>query len=524
MKARGFDVEKENLKLNNNMSDNALTEGAKEQIETESEPVAEEIIEVYDKRDDDTYKKPGFLIQAKYRSNITSQKIRDLSIMKLQNFQYITPRTDRENLIVLFDKNELARELGEDPSSKAFYRKLKNAAKELTNLQMGIEDPKNGYFRYFQMIPDAEYKNGEFKIEINHAMREYLDEMPPGWTLLDKRDMMSWESVYTYRLYELLKQKAFYSTHYSGKKMGIFKVAYNQYELRLLLGVVNSQLYEVSNILDSTNPPDYKRACEASPEKIHERWDSFKRIINLAIKEINAYENSKIEIIGFSTTKYSDRTVKDVEFEIKLKEIHDKYVAQKENEENKKDDNKEDAEEKRRKLASELTTEAVVFMMTTYSYAVSLGLDIEQTAFSLFCQDSNSDIELVKKCLKKLSEQKGHIKDPVAWVRAAIKANGYDSVDSASDKQANNKQAKNSTNSTSSTIPQLNEFSIIFPGTSDGIPYDILEIGLASGATEEEKKRLNECNDDLLKLRNGEMSVKEYAEKWNKGVYNDNNE
>ena len=101
--------------------------------------------------------------------------------------------------------------------------------------------------------------------------------------------MLSIDNGYGFRLYELLKSKAYYPKGYENRfKSETFLVKYSVAELKLLLGIVNAELDTVQRILRDKESPDYEKAVEVSPEKMFESWSEFRRkVLDVAIKEIN---------------------------------------------------------------------------------------------------------------------------------------------------------------------------------------------------------------------------------------------
>ena len=98
---------------------------------------------------------------------------------------------------------------------------------------------------------------------------------------------MSFDSKYSYRLYEILKSKAFHSKNSSSTEEE-FSLHYGISELKLAVGVVDTNADAVSKMLKKHNPDFDKIVNEVSRDKNFNVWSDFKkRVIDVAVKEIN---------------------------------------------------------------------------------------------------------------------------------------------------------------------------------------------------------------------------------------------
>ena len=278
--------------------------------------------ELFDTYNGDFISKSNILISGKYKSSLQANRINYINNLKLQNGHYtVDPET--QELVVQLHPSEIVKMLNLKKGG-SIYQSLDDVARQLIGTFIGVTDAENEHFRYINLVTESEYENGVLTTRYNPHMKKYLLNLKQNFTKLPRDLMMSWKSNTSYRMYELMRQRAYYPKTYTGARNGVFKITYDVYELRLLLGVVNSNLVEVRKILDGTNPPDYKRACEASPEKLYEDWYAFRRsVIDTAIKEINGKKNCDIEI-EYKTLKKKHGEVYAVEFTIYLKEFYKK--------------------------------------------------------------------------------------------------------------------------------------------------------------------------------------------------------
>ena len=115
--------------------------------------------------------------------------------------------------------------------------------------------------------------------------------------------MLDFKSVYSFRLYELLKSRAYYPKGVN-RKDNSFRVTYDLAELKLDLGVINAELANVKKILNDSAKPNYEAALEAAPEKVFTTWFEFRRnCIDVAVKEINSKKDRTEMFVSYEPRK-----------------------------------------------------------------------------------------------------------------------------------------------------------------------------------------------------------------------------
>ncbi len=248
----------------------------------------------YDKNRDRNgdYQKSNFLIGAKYKSSIQENKIIAIALSKIRQKDY---EIDQGSIICKFKAKDLKIALGAE-DNHSIYKKLDRISKNLTNRSVGWTDPKSNKFDYIAVVTRASYENGTFRIKFNQDLQEYIDGIRGNYTTLSLVTMLQFKNVYSFRLYELLRSKAYYR---KGEERAdeFFEITFQLSELRLLMGIVNANLDSVRNILlENPDYPDYDRAVEASPEKMYADWGDFKRhVVDVAVKEINKITDMAVE-------------------------------------------------------------------------------------------------------------------------------------------------------------------------------------------------------------------------------------
>lgn len=228
------------------------------------------------------YFKSNFLIGAKYKSTLLENKIMAISLSHIQNAE---EDMNTGALISKIPASELRELMGVKGGS--FYNQLDKAAKSMTGKTIGMSNPEKKVFDYIAVIIRAHYEGGIFTLEYNPHMKSYIQDIKQNFTILNLPTMLEFDSVYSFRLYELLKSKAYYPKGID-RRENVFKISFSVSELKLNLGVVNAELDKVKKALHNSKTPDYDKAIEISPEKVFETWYEFKRrALDIAVKEIN---------------------------------------------------------------------------------------------------------------------------------------------------------------------------------------------------------------------------------------------
>ncbi|MCR5232606.1 MAG: replication initiation protein [Lachnospiraceae bacterium] len=243
------------------------------------------------------YVKSNFLIGAKYKSSLLENKVMAISLNKIKDAE-----EDKEGtLIVRLKASELKKLL--DSKSGSFYSQLDKVGSSMTGRVIGMSDPENERFHYMSVINNAHYENGVLTLEYNKNLNGYLKNIKQNFTKLNLETMLDFKSVYSFRLYELLKSRAYYPKGVN-RKDNSFRVTYDLAELKLDLGVINAELANVKKILNDSAKPNYEAALEAAPEKVFTTWFEFRRnCIDVAVKEINSKKDRTEMFVSYEPRK-----------------------------------------------------------------------------------------------------------------------------------------------------------------------------------------------------------------------------
>ena len=243
----------------------------------------------------DLFPKSNSLINSKYKASLMEQKLFNIVLSRLQHRQF-EDEGEIGGLVCTLKASELKNMLGVTGGS--FYTQLKTAAASMTSTTIGYVNDEIEAFKYMSVITSAEYKKGLFTVKFNYELKKYLINEAP-FTVLDLPIILSYRSVYSLRLHEILLSKCYKKkrpgvSHYPKRDSteGKFKIDIGISELKLSLGVVNADSKAVKAILVDSAYPDYDKAVERASEKSFKDWYEFRRgVIDVAVKEINEVDN-----------------------------------------------------------------------------------------------------------------------------------------------------------------------------------------------------------------------------------------
>ena len=333
------------------------------------------------------YVKSNILIGAKYSSSLLENKLIALSLANVDNFY-----PDESGALVSMISVSTIKKLM-NKKGNSLYDQIDEAAQNMQHRVFGIRDPENNRFDYMALIIRARLENGKFYLYFSPFAKDYILDLKNKFTKLSLPTMISFKSVYTFRLYELLKSK-----YYKERTIN-----YSVAELKLEMGIVNADLEAVRKELKGKNTPDFEKAVEVSPEKKLESWREFKRVaLDVAVSEINQSELTDILVDYRPVRKGRGGKITDLVFEVTPKnDIGDVSIMKQE--EVSVSDEGEDKDILLLQIAEILTT--TFSLKETKAIAEAAGYDVSK----------------VKTAYDILTAQKNKIENPVGFMMAAIK-------------------------------------------------------------------------------------------------------
>lgn len=225
------------------------------------------------------FKKHNMLVGSKFKASLLENKVMTLCLsrIKCENID------GQETVYCELRANEIRKIVNAKGGS--FYARLDNIAKGMTGRSIGMTNPKTRSFDYMAVVIRASYSDGIFRVKFNPDLKEYIYNIKTNYTNYTMPILMSFESNYAFRLYEVVK-----SMMYNKRDIQL-----NLAELKFVTGAANAELDSVRRILNGTVNPDYEKALEVTPEEDYARFSDFRtRALEPAIKEIN--EKSDINI------------------------------------------------------------------------------------------------------------------------------------------------------------------------------------------------------------------------------------
>lgn len=264
--------------------------------------------------------KSNLLIGAKYKATTMEQKVTYIAMLKIQERQC---EVKSDGIYVEIPAKEIRRRAHYSSRSGAFYNALKVAAQGMTSNSIGIIDDENHQFSFFTLINKAEYKDGVFTIRFANEFKERLIDLKENYTLLPEYAAMVVSRPQTYPLYQVLKKQCYYPSYYKGVKDNKFIVEISVAELKLIMGVVNSNATEVRKVLMGSggSDKDYEKAVNIannSMESMYKTWNDFNRqCLAPTIAEINEFTDILVDYHTISEGRGGK--IKKIQFIVSVK-------------------------------------------------------------------------------------------------------------------------------------------------------------------------------------------------------------
>lgn len=278
-----------------------------------------------------TYRKSNYLIKAKYKMSLTSEKLFAISLSRLkENFN------NDGKMSVTITKGELRKLLArQDKDGNCviddgnIYRQLLDAANSLHLLAIYIQNDNKKHFHIENIYQTINYNNSDLYFEFNPNIRNYVIELKDNFTVLNLPTMLRFTRNYSYRLYEILKSKCYYPKYVpTGQRTDKFQFRLDLLELKFTIGVLNAKDEKVIKLFNSENPPMdvYKRAYDilkkddegkTKDKKVkYDTWKDFKvRVLDPSVEEINEKTDIYVE---YTLGRGARGRVIDIEFHVEL--------------------------------------------------------------------------------------------------------------------------------------------------------------------------------------------------------------
>jgi plasmid replication initiation protein len=264
-----------------------------------------------------SYTKSNELINAMGKGTALSQK---LFAIGMQNMKV----DETNNVVATIYGTELRKMF--KSSSGSLYEHIEalcdNQIKGATifDWKLLMKDKENGKIEAHQVVTDASFKNGTLTLRYNNSLTDKIINLKKDYTVLSLSDTLSLKSVYSLRLYEMLKS-AYDRKEYITKDPGEQIFDYNLTELKLDLGIINTGgNKEIRNELGK-DYPDYDKIEELAEKVGQTKYKEYKifnrNVLSKAKEELN--EKTSL-VVDYEPIKSGRKTV-GIRFFVTSKDI-----------------------------------------------------------------------------------------------------------------------------------------------------------------------------------------------------------
>ena len=341
-----------------------------------------------------TYKKSNILIGSKYKSTLLENKLLAISLSMLDLDKLCVEDDVLVQRIRAKDLQNLM-----DIKGKSFYSHLDAAAQSLTGKTVGYSDGEK--FDYIAIIIRSSYENGVFTLKYNPDIKDYILNLKSNYTVLNLEQTMKFRrSVYSFRIYELLRSKAYYRKGEQKSPNKVFDIYYNLSELKLAIGVINADEDKVQKILRNSKHPDFEKAEEVSTQKVLTDWRSFKRTaLDKSIEEIN--EITELNVTYDAVKKGQGGKVCGINFHVSYKSVP-------------KTINEDEIDKEK--------------FLEDVSDMIDLPLKVKD--LNALCRAAHYDMELLREAYGYLCDYDKPVENSVGFMIDYMKKDGYNTVSS----------------------------------------------------------------------------------------------
>ncbi|RKM56099.1 MULTISPECIES: replication initiation protein [unclassified Butyrivibrio] len=273
-----------------------------------------------------TYNKSNELINAMGKGTALSQKLFAIGMQHIKV-------DDTNNVVATIYGTDLRKMF--KSSSGSLYehiealcdRQIKGAT--IFDWNLLIKDKENGKLEAHQVVTDASFKNGTLTLRYNNSLTDKIVNLKKGYTVLSLAETLSLKSVYSLRLYEMLKSALDYKSAIT-KGSGAQVFEYDLTELKLELGIINSGGDNKIKTELEKEYPDYDRVAELVEKTGQTKYKEYKifnrNVLSKAKEELNKKTSL---IIDYEPIKSGRKTV-GIRFYVDKKGNEEKVSVNKE--------------------------------------------------------------------------------------------------------------------------------------------------------------------------------------------------
>lgn len=244
------------------------------------------------------YEKSNLLILGRYDMSKNAQKVMAFALSKVHGMKF-TESQSKLGIQVSFSKEEIYNYLVTDNKMRgALKNELANIADQLHGQKVFIQkEDDNSGFHSFVFVKTADYEKGVFSITFHEDMFPYLVNKNGNFTLLEANHIKLMASNYTIRLYEVCKSYKYLAERNDNR--GIYSVDFHFVEIRLMLGMIDSEDDEVKKITDKYQNnydkigEEVEKLCEKKEVSVNALKQQLAQVDYLDISEKEKEEQRK---------------------------------------------------------------------------------------------------------------------------------------------------------------------------------------------------------------------------------------
>ena len=253
-----------------------------------------------------SYKKSNELINAMGKGTALSQKLFAIGMQHI--------KIDETNNVVATIYGTDLRKMFKSTSGSLYEhiealcdRQVKGATIFDWNLLM--KDKANGKIEAHQVVTDASFKNGTLTLRYNNSLTDKIVNLQKDYTVLSLSDTLSLKSVYSLRLYEMLKSAFDYKKAIE-KIDGEQVFDYNLTELKLELGIITSGGDNKIKAELEKDFPDYEKIDELVEKTGQTKYKEYKIFNRNVLSKAKDELNKKTSlIVDYEPIKSGRKTV-----------------------------------------------------------------------------------------------------------------------------------------------------------------------------------------------------------------------
>ncbi len=371
-------------------------------------------------------KKSNTIIQSIGKTSLLSNKIFLTALLKIERregcsvelkayykkIENLTGADFSKGLVAEFSNADMRQFLKKSGSYyKAVQGLLDGNSVDSLKKQWGImvHNPEDGLYGVVDVITAMIYdeKNGKLLIKFSDEERiqEELYNLKRNYTTLNYRLMMSFKSVYSYRIFEMIMSRIGYDDWKNKGKSQEYFYEYGLSELKYHLGILDPYIsLEVKQAITmARTAEDFEKIEEGiSTENKMPRYNDFERYtLKKAIAEINAIRDLEYEFSYAPIRNGKGGKVRGVQFIVKRV---DAVVMTKDGKHELTEDEKDEVFDKIRSMINE---------------------ELKMKEIRTIAETAGYDFEKVKKAYDVAKASKKDIPNLVGFLKAAIE-NGYE--------------------------------------------------------------------------------------------------